>query len=66
MAGGTQVSVPDEAQGAPVGLVGSVSAREERARPRAENAPWLRAEQDRRPEREILGRAAACLAREVK
>ncbi|CAL9334854.1 hypothetical protein SUDANB176_00143 [Streptomyces sp. enrichment culture] len=42
----------DEAQAVPVGRDGSVSAAEEPARLRAENARLLKAEQERRLERE--------------
>lgn len=50
----------------PEGRDGSVSAAEELARLRAENARLLKAEQEWRLEREILRRAAAYFAREVK
>lgn len=56
----------DEAQAAPVGRDGSVSAVEELPRLRAENARLLKAEKDWHLEREILRRAAAYFAREVK
>jgi transposase len=56
----------DEAQAVPEGRDGSVSAAEELARLRAENARLLKAEQEWRLEREILRRAAAYFAREVK
>ena len=42
------------------------SPAEELARLRAENARPLKAEKEWQPEREILRRAAACFAREVK
>lgn len=53
----------DETQAAPEG---SVSAAEELARLRVENARLLKAEQEWQLEREILRRAAAYFAREVK
>lgn len=53
----------DETQAAPEG---SVSASEELARLRAENARLLKAEQEWQLEREIPRRAAAYFAREVK
>ncbi len=56
----------DEAQAVPEGRDGSVSAAEELARLRAENARLLKAEQEWQLEREILRRAAAYSAREVK
>ncbi|MFJ2478456.1 hypothetical protein ACIOWI_36980 [Streptomyces sp. NPDC087659] len=56
----------DEAQAVTVGRDGSVSAAEEMARLGAENARLLRAEQEWHLEREILRRAAAYFAREVK
>lgn len=56
----------DEAQAAPVGRDGGVSTAEDLARLRAENARLLKAEQEWRLEREILRRAAAYFAREVK
>lgn len=54
-----------EAQAAPGGRGGAIEAVE-LARLRAENARLLKAEQEWRLEREILRRAAACFAREVK
>ncbi|MBT2546570.1 transposase, partial [Streptomyces sp. ISL-44] len=54
----------DEAQATPAGRDGSVSAAEELARLRAENARLLKAEQEWRLEREILRRAAAYFARD--
>lgn len=56
----------DEAQAAPEGRDGSVSTTDELARLRAENARLLKAEQEWQLEREILRRAAAYFAREVK
>lgn len=56
----------DEAQAVPTGRDGSVSAAQELARLRAENARPLKAEQEWRLEREILRRAAAYFAREMK
>ena len=56
----------DEAQAAPVGRDGSVSPEGELARLRAENARLLKAEKEWHLEREILRRAAAYFAREVK
>lgn len=53
----------DETQAAPEGRV---SAAEELARLRAENARLLKAEKEWQLEREILRRAAAYFAREVK
>ncbi|MDQ1005622.1 hypothetical protein QFZ82_000127 [Streptomyces sp. V4I23] len=50
----------------PEGRDGSVSAAEELARLRAENVRLLKAEQEWRLEREILRRAAAYFAQEVK
>ncbi|SFY05840.1 transposase [Streptomyces atratus] len=56
----------DRIQAAPEGRDGSVSAAEVLARLRVENARLLKAEQEWQLEREILRRAAACFAREVK
>jgi len=56
----------DEAQAVPEGRDGSVSAAEELARLRTENARLLKAEQEWQLEREILRQAAAYFAREVK
>jgi transposase len=56
----------DEAQAEPEDRDGSVSAAEELARLRAENARLLKAEQEWQLEREIQRRAAAYFAREVK
>lgn len=56
----------DDSQAVPEGHDGSVSAAEELAWLRAENARLLKAEQEWQLEREILRRAAACFAREVK
>lgn len=56
----------DEAQAVPEGRDGSVSAAEDLARLRAENARLLKAEKEWQPEREILGRTAAYFAQEVK
>ncbi len=56
----------DEARATSEGRDGSVSAAEDLARLRAENARLLNAEQEWRLEREILRRAAAFFAREVK
>lgn len=56
----------DEAQTAPEGHDVGVNAAEEPARLRAENARLLKAEKERHLEREILRRAAADFAREVK
>lgn len=56
----------DEAQAAPEGRDGRGNAAEEPARLRAENARLLKAEQEWQLEREILRRAAAYFAREVK
>jgi transposase len=50
----------------PEGRDGTMSAAEELGRLRAENARLLKAEQEWRLEREILRRAAAYFAREVK
>jgi transposase len=55
-----------EAREVPEGHDGGVSAAEELARLREENARLLKAEQEWRLEREILRRAAAYFAREVK
>lgn len=55
-----------EIQAAPECRDGSVSAVEELARLRAENARLLKAEQEWQLERKILRRAAAYFAREVK
>ena len=52
----------DEAQAVPEGRDGGVSAAEELARLRAENARLLKAEQEWQLEREILRRAAAYFA----
>lgn len=56
----------DEAPDPSGGRDAGVSAAEELARLRAENARLLKAEQEWRLEREILRRAAAYFAREVK
>lgn len=56
----------DEIRAAPEGRDGSVSAAEELARLRVENVRLLKAEKAWQLEREILRRAAACFAREVK
>ncbi|WP_406491702.1 hypothetical protein [Streptomyces sp. NBC_00846] len=56
----------DEIRAVPEGRGGRVSAAEELARLRAENARLLKAEQEWQLEREILRRAASYFAREVK
>ncbi|ARZ72566.1 transposase [Streptomyces albireticuli] len=56
----------DEARAEPEGRDVGVSAVEELARLRAENARLLKAEKEWQLEREILRRAAAYFAREVK
>ncbi len=56
----------DEAHAAPEDRDGRGNAAEELAPLRAENARLLKAEQEWQPEREILRRAAAYFAREVK
>ncbi|GAA3285776.1 hypothetical protein GCM10010493_77710 [Streptomyces lavendulae subsp. grasserius] len=56
----------DEAPATSVARDSGVSAAEELARLRAENARLLKAEQEWRLEREILRRQAAYFAREVK
>ncbi|CAL9486950.1 hypothetical protein SUDANB58_03176 [Streptomyces sp. enrichment culture] len=56
----------DAAQAVPEGRDGSVNAAEELARLRVGNARLLKAEQEWQLEREILRRAAAYFAREVK
>lgn len=56
----------DDAQAVPEGRDGGASAAEELARLRTENARLLKAEQEWQLEREILRRAAAYFAREVK